>query len=319
MGRRKYTDRELLEALAGVMAARGTDITCDEYDEASTGNPDVPSRPTLSKRFGSLGEAKKRALKMFPRVPLPDSKTVEEQWLGQELIRFGVVSDTHLGNKWQQLTHLKQVYSFFADEGVHTVYHVGDVSDGWKMRPGHEQELFVHGADAITDYIVNHYPERAGIRTKFITGNHDYSLVKLAGHDIGHVIARERKDMEYLGTLNVRVRLTPNCTLELNHPLDGATYALSYSLQRYIDSLSGGDKPNVLLNGHHHKILYMDYRNIHGFEAGCFCAQTPWMKGKRISAHVGGWMLTLRVDDEGTVRRLDITKYPFYKMVEHDY
>ena len=82
-----------------------------------------------------------------------------------------------------------------------------------------------------------------------------------------------------MGQLNARVYLTPNCILELNHPLDGAAYALSYSLQKYIESMQGGTKPNILLNGHHHKAMYLFYRNVHAFEAGTFQAQSSWMKG----------------------------------------
>jgi len=51
---------------------------------------------------------------------------------------------------------------------------------------------------------------------------------------------------------NAKINLTPNCVLEINHPLDGAAYALSYALQKRIDAMSGGEKPNILFDGHHH-------------------------------------------------------------------
>jgi hypothetical protein len=86
-----------------------------------------------------------------------------------------------------------------------------------------------------------------------------------------------------------------------------------------MDSMSGGEKPNILINGHHHKMMYLFYRNIHAFEAGTTCAQTPWMKGKRIAAHVGGWIIEVHVNDEGTITRCNSEFFPFYKMVEHDY
>ena len=76
--------------------------------------------------------------------------------------------------------------------------------------------------------------------------------IKNGGIDIGRIIARERQDMTYLGQSNAKINLTPKCVLEINHPLDGASYAIS-SLQKLIDSMSGGDKPNILINGHHHK------------------------------------------------------------------
>jgi hypothetical protein len=119
--------------------------------------------------------------------------------------------------------------------------------------------------------------------------------------------------------LNAKIMLTPNCPMELNHPLDGSQYALSYSLQKGIDAMSGGTKPRIMFNGHHHKLFYMLYRNIHSFEAGTLEAQTPWMRGKRIAAHVGAWMIELRVTDEGEIERITPTMFPYYQTIENDY
>lgn len=240
-------------------------------------------------------------------------------WQGNKVIRFGVVSDTHMCSKWQQLTHLNTMYDTFEEEGIGTIYHSGDITEGVNMRQGHEYEVFKHGVDEQSQYVVENYPQRKNVVTKFITGNHDHSGIKSAGVDIGTLIAKERKDMIYLGKANAKIKLTPNCVLELNHPLDGASYALSYTIQKLIDSLSGGEKPNVLINGHHHKQLELFYRNIHGFEAATFQAQTPWMKGKRLSASIGGYIIELRVDEEGTIQRCTNTFIPFYKAVENDY
>lgn len=240
-------------------------------------------------------------------------------WNGDKIIRFGVVSDTHLGSKYQQITHLNTMYDIFSKEGIATVYHSGDMSEGENMRAGHAYECFIHGADAIENYIVKNYPKRKNIRTYFINGNHDASTIKACGHDMGIYIDSKRDDMTYLGMLNAKINLTPNCVIELNHPLDGGSYALSYSIQKYIDSMSGGEKPNILINGHHHKAMSLFYRNIHAIEAGTFEAQSAWMKGKRLAAHVGGWILTVHVDDEGHVNRFVPEFIPFYDMIKDDF
>lgn len=219
---------------------------------------------------------------------VPQENRFDAKWNGERVIRFGVVSDNHLGSKCQQLTFLHHLYDIFADEGIDSVYNGGDITDGEHMHPGHQYELFLHGADEQSDYVIEHYPRRDGIRTFFILGNHDTSHVKNGGHDIGKPIAAARPDMVYLGQLNAKVKLTDNCTVEINHPLDGASYALSYTLQKTIDAMAGGEKPNILINGHHHKAMTLFYRNIHAVEAGTTCAQTPWMRGKRLAAMVGG-------------------------------
>lgn len=211
------------------------------------------------------------------------------------------------------------MYDIFKQEGIETVYHAGDITEGVNMRQGHEYEVFKHGVDEQAQYVINNYPKRLGITTKFISGNHDHSGIKSAGHDIGYPIAKARDDMIYMGMSNAKVELTPSCVLEINHPLDGSAYALSYTIQKRIDSMSGGEKPSMLIDGHHHKMIYLFYRNIHAFEAATFQAQTAWMRGKRLPAHMGGWIYEIHVDDEGTIQRCSGTFFPFYTAIEKDY
>ena len=127
------------------------------------------------------------------------------------------------------------------------------------MRPGHQYECYEQGADDHVREIIKVYPKREGIKTYFITGNHDASIIKRCGYDIGYPIANQRDDMIYLGQSDAVVNLTPNCTLELRHPIDGTAYALSYKLQKMIESMSGGEKPNILAVGHYHK---ESFRNV---------------------------------------------------------
>lgn len=251
---------------------------------------------------------------------VPEENVFRLNWKGEKIFRFGSTSDSHLGSKWQQLTYLNEFYDICQSEGIKTVYHSGDITEGVKMRPGHEHDVFLHGSDDQEEYVIANYPKRNGTTTEFITGNHDHSSIKHSGHDIGKRIAEKRKDMKYLGLSNAKVYLTPNCIIELNHPLDGASYALSYAIQKSIDSMTGGEKPNIFLNGHHHKSMYLPvYRNVHAFECGTFEAQTPWMRGKRIAANVGGWIIEIHVDEEGTITRCKGEFIPFYKMIEKDY
>jgi hypothetical protein len=260
-------------------------------------------------------------IKIYKQVAI-QYDTFEENWNGDKIFRFGNVSDTHLCNKWQQLTFLNSVYDRFKQEGIKRVFHSGDIADGYyKNRPGHIYELIPGcvGVDEQADYVIKNYPQREGIQTEFITGNHDHTHILNGGADIGKRIASSRTDMKYLGQANARIKLTPNCILELNHPLDGTAYALSYSIQKYIESYTGGEKPNILLNGHHHKAMYVFYRNVHAFECGTTEDQTPWMKGKRLAAHIGAWIIEVHVNDEGTVTKCVNEFIPLYSPLQNDY
>lgn len=253
---------------------------------------------------------------------IPQDNTIINKWDGERIIRFGVVADTHLCSKYQQISFLYSLYDLYEREGIDTVYHGGDISEGYnKRRAEHVHELVPGciGVDDQAEYIIKYYPAREGIITKFITGNHDHWHINNGGADIGKMIFRERPDMINLGCANAVIELTPNCRMELNHPLDGSAYALSYSLQKYMDSMSGGDKPNILINGHHHKAMYLFYRNVHAIEAGTIQAQSMWMKGKRLSAHTGGWIITVHVNNDGEVKRFIPEFIPLYKIIKEDY
>ena len=244
---------------------------------------------------------------------------IESKWDGCETIKIGVLTDTHIGSKYWQPTFLKECYENMEANGITDVYHAGDISDGLKMRPGHEYELYEITADDMVNDIVKNYPKIDGITTHFITGNHDASIYKHIGYDIGLSIADKRKDMDYLGRDSARVYLTPNCIMELRHPWDGTAYALSYKPQKMLDALDPDTKPNIMVIGHYHKAEYLFYRNVHCIQAGCFQGQTPFTRGKGISVHTGYWIITIRVDENGTIKSFAPEFHPLYKCIKDDY
>ncbi len=247
----------------------------------------------------------------------PAVKTVD--WRGNSVVRFGLMGDTQINSKYTQLTHLHAYYDECQKQGIKHVYMTGDIDEGEQMRPGHQYECYHQGADDHIDEIVRVYPRRDGITTHFITGNHDASIVKRCGCNIGPKIAGQRPDMEYLGQDCAIIQLTPNCTLELRHPWDGTAYAISYKIQKMVEAMSGGEKPNILAVGHYHKSEYFMYRNVHCFQSGCFQAQTPFMRGKSIAAMMGGWIVEALVDKEGTITNLRQEWIPFYTAIKDDY
>lgn len=252
---------------------------------------------------------------------IPQENVFEQSWYGDKVIRFGLCGDNQIGSKYTQITFLHNYYDICEKEGIADIYHTGDITEGEEMRPGHKYECYVQGADAYLEEIIKNYPVRNNLTTHFITGNHDHSLIKRAGYDIGKSIAKEREDMKYLGQSYATIFLTPNCKMDLFHPIDGTAYALSYKPQKSIDGMQGGEKPNILAIGHYHKAEYLPiYRNVHAFQTGCFQAQTPFMRGnKYIAAHVGGWIVELHVDKDGTITRCKGEFIPYYRMIKDDW
>ena len=243
----------------------------------------------------------------------------KSKWDGTEVIKFAIMGDTQIGSKYAQLTYLHEFYDLCAREGIRDVYHTGDLTEGLKMRTGHEYELYAVSADDMRDDVIKNYPKRDGITTHFISGNHDASIYKQVGYDICEAIANARPDMNYLGRDCAVINLTPNCTLELRHPWDGTAYALSYKIQKMIEAMESNSKPNILAVGHYHKAEYLFYRNVHALQTGCFQGQTPFTRGKGISIHIGGWIVTVRVDKNGTIQGFAPEFVPYYTSIKDDY
>ena len=241
------------------------------------------------------------------------------KWSGTKVLKFAIIGDTQFGSKYTQISHLKSFYELCASEGIKDVYHTGDITDGLKMRPGHEYELYKTSADDMVQDVIDNYPKIDGVTTHFITGNHDASIYKHVGYDIGNTIAEKRPDMKYLGRDCALIFLTPNCTLELRHPWDGCAYALSYRPQKMIEAMESDSKPNILAIGHYHKSEYLFYRNVHCLQTGCFQGQTPFTRGKGISVHMGGWIVTIHVDENGTITRFCSEFIPYYASIKDDY
>ena len=262
-----------------------------------------------------------KVIKEVKRVAVQNQepKSYDAAWDGAKIVRFAVLGDTQFGSKYTQITHLHNFYDRLVMEGIDTVYHTGDIVEGLKMRVGHEYELYVISADAMRDDVIKNYPYREGIITHFITGNHDASIYKQVGYDIGAAIADKRPDMHYLGKDCAVIHITPKCTLELRHPWDGTAYALSYKPQKMIEAMESDSKPNILAIGHYHKAEYIFYRNVHAIQTGCFQGQTPFMRGKGISAHLGGWIVTIKVLDDGTIIDFKPEFVPYYASVKDDY
>ena len=248
-----------------------------------------------------------------------EPNVVDSNWDGTRVIYFGLIGDTQFGSKYAQISYLQDFYKLCADNGITDIYHTGDITDGLKMRPGHEYELYAVSADEMRDDVVKNYPKIDGITTHFITGNHDASLYKHIGYDIGQAIANNRSDMHYLGRDCAVVNITPNCTLELRHPWDGTAYAISYKPQKMIEAMESDSKPNILAIGHYHKAEYIFYRNVHCFQTGCFQGQTPFTRGKGISVHLGGWIITVTVDKDGYIKSIAPIFIPFYASIKDDY
>ena len=233
--------------------------------------------------------------------------------------RFGVVSDTILGSKYQQLTILNNVYKAFDNENVEFVLHCGDISAGvYSNRSPYADTIFKHGIDEQADYISEMYPN-VGIPTYFITGEKDAAHKKAdkSHRDIGKLISDNRDDMIYLGQHRSMLQMK-NAKLALKHPTGKVAYTLSYKAQQDAAAMRSEEKPDIVFYGHWLSALQMDYRTKLYTVPG-LSATTPWMMDGAIQNSVGAWIIDLEFDQKGRIAETFPTLLPYYETDANDY
>lgn len=225
--------------------------------------------------------------------------------------RIGVMSDIHYGHRMFREDVFYDALERFNKSDIDCVYCPGDLIEGMSNRDGHIYELAEVGVSNQLDGITKLLSELEK-PFRFVLGNHDLWSMKKGnqGVHIGVELERRVPNAEYLGDMNADIDLGYGNILRLTHE-GSASYALSYSLQKRINALEGGTKPNVLLNGHIHKAIYMYYRNIHAIESATLESQTEFMAMKGTPAHVGFWVVDITHDKDG-VRTFTPTLHPYY-------
>ena len=225
--------------------------------------------------------------------------------------RMAVISDTHIGSRFSPYEWHDVVADKIHELGCECVLHCGDLTEGMRIRRVGTQmyELSDLGFEAQRDRAVE-CMSKYGIPIYAISGNHDAFFKEYAGADIVKAVADRVEGFEYLGydTADIKV---DGATIRLWHGGDGNSYALSYRLQKVIESMAGGTKPAILLAGHVHKFCYIFERNVHAISCPCMQMQTDWMRGKKLAAHTGFLVLDFEVH-EGCVSNLSIRLFPFY-------
>lgn len=238
------------------------------------------------------------------RVP-PPSANVHKALFKGSVYRYGVVSDTHLGSKHEQLDALNMAYDVLADEGITDVYHPGDLVCGYGIFPGQNNEVHKHTYEDQVAYATANYPQRKGIVTKLIGGNHDLEGAwGKAGANPCVAVCNQRPDIEYLGDYNATIELEQGTRIQLLHPKGSMGYAMDYKARKLVEGYEGGRKPNVLLSGHFHRIGWIVARSVHVLFSGCFEAGGSF--GPRLGLPdpvVGFYVVEMTVADDGSVVR----------------
>jgi len=249
----------------------------------------------------------------------------KSRWAGGDVVKMGVVSCSHLGSRNQQLTALESFYDRVVEEKIPVVLNAGDVSDGdGHVYRGQTYDIFIHGADRQRGYIIDNYPQRSGVKTYAISGNHDWSFWQRGGVDILDAVAAKRSDFVYLGAMAAKIDVG-GVDVYLAHGSGGGAYARSYKSQKRTEQFAPEQKPEVFLLGHYHSWNHMPmYRNVVVWMLGCFQSQTDYLKRLGLYPEIGGLILTIHkgtagADRPGGFARVTSEIVPYYIPKTDDY
>lgn len=236
--------------------------------------------------------------------------------LSDKHIKYLATADLHCGHKCYRPDILDHAAKMATKQGVDFILIAGDIMEGLSGRDGHIFELTHTGASSQIDYTVSELSKfKQPIYAITASNSHDgwLSGKNNMGLEVGPEFQRRLKNFNYLGQDEADIKLDNGLRIRMVHPGGGSAYAISYKLQKYVNAISGGQKPNIILEGHFHKSLYMLYRNIHCFEAGTMESQTNFMKKIGTPAMLGYWIVDVQVGKNGGVNAITPTFYPFYE------
>lgn len=240
-------------------------------------------------------------------------------------VKVGFVTDNHLGSNYERLDVLNALYDRFKQDGITTVYNAGNMIDGEARF--NRFDIHKHGMESQVRYMAEVYPKVDGLKTYYITGDdHEGWYTQREGVEIGRFMERicndyGRSDMVYLGHMEHDIELKAkngSAFLRIVHPGMGSAYAISYTSQKLVETYSPGEKPAILLMGHYHKAEFLHYRGVYIVQGGCTMDQSPFMRKKRLSAHVGGWILEYKQGEDGTILSFRCEWIPYYDVEFYD-
>jgi hypothetical protein len=234
--------------------------------------------------------------------------------------RFGVLGDNHLASKYARLDVLRSAYDVYEREGITTVFQTGNILDG-ECRFNKHDLLTRGGMEPQIEYLLNEWPEKKGMKTRFICGDdHEGWWTQREGINVGkHIqdafIDAGRSDMEYLGYMERDIELKQSkgsSWIRVLHMGGGSSYAFSYAMQKLVESLQGGEKPAVILAGHLHKFDVCYPREVYAVQTACTQDQTPFMRKQKLQAHVGTLICEFQQCSTGEITRFRTELMPKY-------
>ena len=295
---------------------------CEELDRSPQAiNLAIESLATQGKNFQAVGDG----YQMSAQIPIGSREASVKIFhpmtdYNGGWRKFGACGDFHFGSRHERLDVVHALYDIYEKEGVEAIFHTGNWIEGEAGRLNYA-DISVFGLDDQIDYALKHWPVKKGIKTYFVAGDdHEGWYQQKTRLVIGKHLERKaqeigRDDLVYMGYQEGHVDLMTkegSAHMLVSHPGGGSAYATSYAAQKMAEAFQEGEKPDIVLLGHYHKIDYGFHRGIHMVQTGTCQDQSSFMRKKNIKAHVGGTMIEFHQAPRGQVNRFKPEFFTFF-------
>lgn len=232
--------------------------------------------------------------------------------------RVGVISDIHFGSKYVLRSRLKEFIHYAYEElGIREILCPGDVLEGCYRHA--QWELSHSGIEAQAEDAFESLPQKPGLKYRMITGNHDFTFTNANGVEVGPFLVnffkeRGRDDLHFYGNRGAFLKVG-GAVVHLWHPMSGASYAISYQLQKKIESYAPGEKPHIVLAGHWHRYGTIEERGVHAiacptFQGGGSAFSKSLTNG---APAIGGLILEWQLTKDGTMRSFKVERRSYFE------
>jgi hypothetical protein len=243
-------------------------------------------------------------------------------------IRYLTLTDPHFASKACQISAINEFFEFaYHKENIRYGFSAGDMIAGRDVYKGQLLDLYAVNIDDQIKSLVVNLPQKPDFEWHIIGGNHDYSAFKAIGYNPLAELKRQRPDIHYWGFDKAILPLLPGVDMMVWHPSGGPAYAVSYKLQKGIETLiaqelgkiiSGRkEKPTIrfFLMGHIHRQFQMSAASGEIFCAACgsFEGVNSLTKRAGWDTVVGGYIIKANLNKQHEMRFRDFEAkwYPF--------
>lgn len=238
------------------------------------------------------------------------NKTIYNMPLGKDHIKLGLLGDTHLASKYDDVESLERAYDLAEDKNTDVILHSGDLVDGLVSVPGYFDELKEKTYTGQVEYVLDKYPNYSG-KTLIVSGNHDDYWYRLTGKEIIKEISEKRDDIEYLGSSR-RIIDIDGLRVNVLHGKFKDTNPIN-NIYSYLDNIPRDKKPDIVHSGHYHTAKHQQYHGVEMFRNGSFIKQKPRDDERGLTQDPSMYFVDVYFDDNGNVAEISHEKETFRK------